>query len=302
MKVVLAGGTGFLGRALVEHLAQRGHEVVVLSRSGPAAGPAGSRRVDWQPDGAAGPWAREVDGADAIVNLAGAGIADRRWSAARKEELRVSRVTSTRSLVSAVRAAAHRPAVFVQGSAIGFYGVAGDEPLDESFPPGDDFLGTLCIAWEAEAHPIEALGCRLAVIRTGIVLAKDGGALPQMAMPFRFFVGGPIANGRQFMSWIHRDDWLRLVCWTMETPAIEGVFNATAPHPVTNAEFSQALGRALHRPSWFPVPGFALRVLFGEFATHGLVGGQRVVPKRALDAGFTFTYPELGPALTSALG
>jgi len=301
MKVVIAGGTGFLGRALVDHLAAHGHEVISLSRSGPAPGPSGSRRVDWQPDGTPGPWAREVESADAIVNLAGAGIADRRWSAARKEELRVSRVLSTRSLVSAVRAAAKKPATFIQGSAVGFYGVSGDQAIDESFPPGDDFLGSTCVIWEAEAHPVEALGCRLVRIRTGIVLAKDGGALPQMAMPFRFFVGGPIASGRQFMSWIHRDDWLHLVRWALETPTVSGVFNATAPNPATNAEFSKALGRALHRPSWLPVPGFALRILFGEFATHGLVGGQRVVPKRALDAGFSFIYPDLGDALTSAL-
>ncbi len=303
MRVILAGGSGFLGRALAEHLVGRGHEVVVLSRSGHVPGRAGARVVSWYPDGSTGPgtWAREVNGAGAIVNLAGAGMADKRWNRRRKALLRESRVMPTRSLMAAVRAAAEKPAVFVQGSAVGFYGLSGDEVIDESFPPGPDFLGQTCVAWEAEAHPAAALGCRLAFIRAGVVLSRDGGILKKLIPPFQFFVGGPVASGRQFLSWIHRDDWVALMSWAIETPTVSGAYNAAAPVPVSNAEFSRALGRALHRPSWLPAPAFALRLLFGEMADLMLVAGQRVVPKRAVAGGFVFTYPEFVPAMAAAL-
>lgn len=304
MKVVLAGGSGFLGRALSEHLVGRGHEVAVLTRSGSVPGRTGARAVSWQPDGSTTPgaWGTEIDGAGAIINLAGAGIADRRWNRRRKDLLRSSRVLATRSLVAAVRAASARPSVFLQGSAVGFYGNSGDEILDESFPPGDDFLGDLCVAWEAEAHAVTALGCRLVLLRSGVALARDGGALKKLMPPFLFFVGGPIATGRQYLSWIHRADWIALVTWALETPAVSGAVNATAPNPVTNAEFSRALGRALRRPSFVHVPAFALRLLVGEMADHGLITGQRVVPKRALELGFQFTHPEIEAAMKAAVG
>jgi len=304
MKIILAGGSGFLGRALSEHLVGRGHSVVVLSRSGHVPGSTGARVVSWEPDGSTGPgvWAREIDGADAIVNLAGAGMADKRWSRRRKSVLRESRVLSTRSLVAAVRAATVKPAVFVQGSAVGFYGLSGDDVIDESFPPGQDFLGQLAVAWEAEAHPVAALGCRLVLTRNGVVLSREGGMLKKLIPPFKFFVGGPVASGRQFLSWIHRDDWLAFMTWAVETPSVSGAYNATSPEPVTNAGFCRALGRALHRPSWLPVPGFALRIVFGEMADLMLVAGQRVVPKRAADQGFSFRYPEIDAALQAAVG
>jgi uncharacterized protein (TIGR01777 family) len=303
MKIVLAGGSGFLGRALSEHLVGRGHEVVVLTRSGHVPPKTGARAVTWYPDGSTTPrvWSAEIEGAGAIINLAGAGIAERRWSRRRKEVLRSSRVLATRSLVAAVRAASVKPSVFLQGSAVGFYGNTGDEALDESFPPGADFLGSLCVAWEAEAHPAAALGCRLVFLRTGIALAREGGALKKLIPPFRFFVGGPIASGRQYMSWIHRADWIAMVTWALETPAVSGAVNATAPTPVRNADFSRALGRALHRPSWLRVPAFALRLIVGEMADHGLVTGQRVVPKRALELGFQFQYPEIEAAMKAAV-
>jgi uncharacterized protein (TIGR01777 family) len=297
MKVVIGGGSGFLGTTLAGALASRSHEIVVLTRhASGSGGPA--RRVQWDPDGsAAGDWIREIDGADAVVNLSGAGIADRRWTAARKQVLRDSRVLPTRSLVAAVRAAARRPATFLQGSAIGFYGPTADELLDESFPPGSDFFGGLAVAWEAEALPAAALGCRLVVIRSAVVLTRHGGALKKMLPPFQFFVGGPIASGRQYFSWIHRDDWTALFVWALENPSVTGVLNGSAPEPVTNEVFSKALGRALHRPSWFRVPGFMLRMLFGEMANAALINGQRVVPKRALDQGFQFKYPTIDAAL-----
>ncbi len=257
MKIIIAGGSGFLGRSLAEHLVGRGHEVVVLTRSGGVPGRTGARAVSWQPDESATPgaWGAEINGAGAIINLAGAGIADRRWSRRRKDLLRTTRVLATRSLVAAVRAATTRPAVFLQGSAVGFYGNSGDEILDESFPPGDDFLGDLCVAWEAEAHAVTALGCRLVLLRSGVALARDGGALAKLVPPFLFFAGGPIATGRQYLSWIHRADWNALVTWALDTPTVSGALNATAPNPVTNAEFSRALGHALRRPSWLPLPG-----------------------------------------------
>jgi uncharacterized protein (TIGR01777 family) len=305
VKVIVAGGTGFLGRPLCRALAAAGHTVVVLTR-GQAIVPGASRTVEWAPERPAGsgppdPWGREIDGADAVVNLAGAGLADRRWTEARKDVLRSSRILATRNLVAAIRAAKTRPSVFLSGSAVGFYGATGDAVLDESFPPGSDFLATLCVHWEAEAHAAAALGCRVVIVRTGIVLGRDGGALKKLLLPFRLFVGGPIASGQQQMSWIHRDDWVAMIRWALERPSVSGVFNATAPHPVTNREFSQALGRALRRPSWLPVPAFALRLLVGEIADVALVAGQRVAPTHATDAGFTFHYPAIDAAMRAAI-
>jgi hypothetical protein len=306
VNIVVAGGTGFLGRALVAHLAARGHQIAVLTRSPRPAGarPNGVRDVSWTPAPAADETggSREVDGADAIINLAGAGIADKRWSAAHKQYIRDSRVFSTRSLVAAVRASGRRPAVFIQGSAVGFYGsTMADTVVDESFPPGDDFLGQTCVAWEAEAHPVSALGCRLVIVRTGIALAADGGPLIEMKRPFLFFVGGPIGSGQQYFSWVHRDDWIALVAWLLDKGSADGVYNGSAPEPVTNAEFSNALGQALRRPSWLRVPRAALRIAVGEVADV-LVAGQRVVPARALSEGFIFMYPRIDTALTQQVG
>ncbi|HET9270078.1 MAG TPA: TIGR01777 family oxidoreductase [Vicinamibacterales bacterium] len=303
MRIVIAGGSGFLGRALSEHLVGRQHEVVILTRSGAVSARTGARAVSWQPDGSANPgtWAKEIDGAAAIVNLTGAGMADKRWTRRRKDELRQSRVQPTRSLVAAIRAASVRPATFVQGSAVGFYGPSHDEVIDESFPPGQDFLGQLAVSWEAEAHPVAALGCRLVILRSGVVLARGGGMLEKVMPPFQFFVGGPIASGRQYLSWIHLADWVALVTWVLETSSVSGPVNAASPTPVTNADFSRALGRALRRPSWLRVPGFALRLIFGEMANDMLLAGQRVVPRRALEAGFAFKHPDIDSALNSAL-
>ena len=214
MRVVIAGGSGFLGRALSSRLAKDGHAVVVLTRDGLAPrSPGLVRYAEWTPNGESGAWARELDGADAIVNLAGAGIADKRWTAARKRVLRDSRILSTRSLVQAVRAFSRRPSTFLQQSAEGYYGAFDAGPdLDESSPAGRDFLARLCADWEAEAQPVAVRGCRLAVLRSAVVLARDAGALPKMVLPFRFFAGGPLGSGRQWLSWIHIDDWSRWRC------------------------------------------------------------------------------------------
>ena len=300
-RVVVAGGTGFLGRPLVRDLTTRGYDVAVLSRHAAPPISESVRMVEWDPDGSTGVWASEIDGARAVINLAGANIADGRWTPERKEELRSSRILSTRSLAAAVRAARVKPTVFLQGSAVGFYGLLGDQEVDESYPPGDDFFGQMAVAWEAEARPVEALGIRLVILRSGVVLARDGGALEKMLLPFKFFGGGPIASGRQYLSWIHRDDWITLIVWALEYTAATGPINATAPGPVTNAEFSRAIGRALRRPSWLRVPGFALRAIVGELATYALINGQRVVPSRALALGFQFRYPDIDAALQAAL-
>lgn len=302
MKCVIAGGTGFLGRPLAIELFSKGHEVVVLTR-GASRESGGIRHVTWEADEEPGAWHAEIDGADAVVNLAGAGIADQRWTADRKQVLRGSRIDATRALVSAMRAATNRPKVFLSGSAVGFYGPRpNDGPeLDESASPGSDFLSTLAVDWEAEAHAASALGCRVILLRTGVVLGRDGGALAKLIPPFRFFVGGPIGSGRQAMSWIHRRDWVELAVWLLSHDGLVGAFNGTAPHPVTNAEFSKALGAALGRPSWLPVPGLALKLLVGEMAGPALLAGQRVVPKHALDLGFSFQFSEIGPAMQDAV-
>jgi uncharacterized protein len=295
MKVVIAGGTGFLGRPLTQALLQDGHEIVVLSRDSTSAprthgtGPA-ARGVVWDPSGEPGPWAAEIAGAHAVVNLAGESIAGRRWTAAHKQRILDSRVQATRSLAAAIRTAAAPPAIFVSGSAVGYYGPLGDEEATEEKPAGSDFLARVCEQWEQEALRAASDRTRVALIRTGIVLEKDGGALPQMLPPFRFGAGGPVGSGRQYWPWIHRDDWVALVRWTMATAA------------VTNAEFARALGRAMHRPAFMPAPGFALKLLLGEMADALLLSGQNAVPAKATRAGFAFRYSRVDEALGAIFG
>lgn len=301
MRIVIAGGSGFIGSALSRRLLSDGHSVVILSRRGAPASADRPQAIAWNPDGSVGAWRSTIDGADAVVNLAGAGMADKRWSVARKAVLRSSRILSTQSLVGAVESVRARPQIFIQGSAVGYYGASLDpRPLDESAPPGDDFLGRVAAEWEAASKPVEKFGCRLAIVRTGIALDRRGGALPQMALPFKFFGGGHMASGDQVISWIHLDDWVSLVVWLLHTPSASGPFNATAPVPATSRQLAKAIGRALHRPSWFPVPGFVLKIVVGEMAEAALILGQSAVPARALAAGFTFAHPSLDEAVKSA--
>jgi uncharacterized protein len=298
MKIVIAGGTGFLGQPLAHALATDGREVVVLTRRSPAP-PATreARFVTWRPDSDGGAWTAEIDGAGAVVNLAGESIAARRWSNAQKARILDSRVQATRSLAGAVRAAPRPPLAFVSGSAVGYYGPLGDEIATEAKPAGSDFLATVCAKWESEAVHGARAASRVACIRTGLVIEKDGGALPRMVLPFRLCAGGPLGSGRQYLPWIHRDDWIALVRWAIDTPAASGPINATAPHPVTSTEFSRALGRALHRPSFMPAPAFALRLALGEMAEALLLSGQRAVPEKAQLLGFRFRYAQLDQAL-----
>jgi uncharacterized protein (TIGR01777 family) len=296
MRIVVSGGSGFLGAPLVSLLARDGHDVVVLTReSRGGAGPKVSH-VMWTPNGESGAWASAIDGAGAVINLAGEPIAGKRWSAAHKQRLLDSRVKATRSLTTAIREANSPPPVLISGSAIGYYGPLGDQPVAEDAPPGSDFLAGVCVEWEREAARA-ADRTRVVCVRTGVVLEKDGGALPEMLPPFKFGVGGPVGSGRQYWAWIHRDDWLGLVRWAIATPTVTGALNATAPNPVTNAEFARALGRAMHRPAFLPAPAFALRLMLGEMADSLLLTGQRVIPAKATQSGFTFKYAQVDDAL-----
>jgi|CXWL01.1.fsa_nt_gi uncharacterized protein (TIGR01777 family) len=301
-RIVLLGGSGLIGRALLDHWQGRGHELVVLSRRpGRVSGlPPGVQVVAWQPADAAR-LTPLVDGAAAVVNLAGGGIADRRWTAARKRALRASRVETGAALTAAVAAAAVPPAVLLQASAVGYYGAHGDESLSESDPPGADFLGRLCVEWESSTAGVEAYGVRRVLLRTGIVLAREGGALPQMAMPFRLFLGGPVGSGRQWLSWIHLDDEVAAIDFLWRCPDATGAFDLTAPEPLTNCEFGRILGGVLRRPSLLPVPAFSLRLLFGEMAGV-LLDGQRVLPQRLRALGFTFRFPDARSALADLFG
>ena len=313
MKVVIAGGSGFLGNALAWAWAEESHDVRVLTRSLPpgqaqhesGTGKPGITRIGWSPDGHAGDLARELDGAAAVINLAGESIAGGRWTAARKQALRNSRILATRSLATALAETPGSPSTFVSGSAVGYYGDRGSEPLTESSTPGDDFLAHLCVEWEAEASAFAKApagqAVRVVLLRTGIVLEKSGGALPEMMRPFRFFAGGPIGSGRQYLPWVHRLDWIEMVRWIVDTPGISGPIDVTAPHPVTNAEFARALGRAMHRPALLPAPAFALRLILGEMADAAL-GSARVLPAKALAHGYHFRYPEIDIAFRGIFG
>jgi uncharacterized protein (TIGR01777 family) len=309
MKVVIAGGSGFLGAPLAEAYAEESHDVRVLtralapgeSRHDPGTGVPGITRVGWSADGASGPWAAVLEGADAAINLSGESIDHGRWTPQRKARIRDSRILATRSLATAILGAASPPAVFVSGSAVGYYGDAGSQPVTESSPPGRDFLAQACADWEAEAHRADAAGIRVAVVRTGVVLESSGGALPRMILPYRFFVGGPLGSGRQYVSWVHRLDWMEIVRWIVQTADARGPVNATAPHPVTSRELSTAIGHAVHRPSLVPVPAFALRIAVGEMA-DSLLTGQRVIPERALALGYHFRYPDIGQAMRGIFG
>jgi uncharacterized protein len=310
MRIVIAGGTGFLGSPLAEVYAEEGHDVRILTRGLPAGearhdsgtGVPGITRVGWKPDGQSGAWAAVLDGADALVNLAGENLADRRWTPQRKAQLRDSRVIPTRSLVAAVAAARIPPPVFISGSAVGYYGASGNEAKTETSPAGGDFLAHLCEDWEGEARRAASTSTRVVIVRTGLVLERSGGALARMMTPFRLFAGGRMGSGRQYMSWIHRHDWIEMARWIVETPAVAGPINATSPGPVTNREFARSLGRALRRPAFIPAPGFALKLLLGEMAGPLVLTGQRVLPARAEALGYHFRYPDIGQAFRGIFG
>jgi hypothetical protein len=300
MKVFMTGGTGFVGTYLSRELARAGHAVTILSRrpQDPAAAPAGVSFLTGDPN-REGPWMAAVTEHDWIINLAGASIFTR-WSKDHKKEIFDSRVLTTRNLVTAL-AAGDRRQLFCSTSAVGYYGPRGEEELTEDSAPDAGFLGDLAKAWEAEALKAQDIGVRVVITRFGIVLGRDGGALAQMVPMFLKFVGGPIGSGEQWFSWIHQDDHARAFQFIQGNPGISGPVNFTAPNPVRNRELARALGRALHRPSFMPAPEFMLRLVLGEFA-ETLLTGQRVLPKRLLDAGFSFNFPTIETALADLLG
>lgn len=302
MKLVLAGGTGFIGTPLRQTLVGDGHEVILLtrypSRVAVAAGQQ-LRAVAWRP-GIAGEWTAHLDGVDGIINLAGEPIANKRWTAQQKARIRDSRISATASLVDAIGRLTRKPATLINASAVGYYGPRGDESLDESAVSGQGFLADVCRQWEATARRAESLGVRVVCLRIGVVLANDGGALAKMLPPFRLGLGGPVGSGRQWFSWIHRDDVIGLIRFALTHETLRGPVNATAPEPVTMRQFATALGRALHRPSGLPAPAFALRLVLGEMSEM-LLTGQRVVPVVAQRSGYAFGYPSLDRALAAAL-
>jgi uncharacterized protein len=302
-RVVVTGATGLIGREVCKTLIAKGYEVVVFSRDPGSARtkvPGAAEYVAWTPS-ESGPWAAAIDGAHGVISLAGATIAGKRWNPEYKREMRDSRIVGTRGLVGAMAAAREKPQVFVSGSAIGYYGPRDDTPLDEEAAPGNDFLAGLVKDWEAEALKAEALGVRTALVRTGVVLAKEEGALPQMALPFKFFAGGPILPGTQWVSWIHHRDEVGIILLALENEEARGPINAAAPGSQRQKDFARVLGAALRRPSWAPVPGFAVRIVAGEVAEI-LTTGQRVIPKKAQELGYTFAFPASEGALRDIYG
>ncbi|MCW5797222.1 MAG: TIGR01777 family oxidoreductase [Nitrospira sp.] len=299
MNIVVTGGTGFIGHALVEELARAGHDLVVLSRRPHSAAQSQVRYVEWDAR-SAGPWQDVIVEADAVVNLAGEPIAEGRWTNARKRVLVESRVLATRVLVDAIATRPRPLPVLISASGIGYYGPQDDQVLDERSPLGKGFLAQLSAAWEAEALRAGQYGTRVVLLRTGMVLERDGGALPKMMLPFRMFAGGPVLPGTQWVSWIHRADHIGLIQWAIHTPNLSGPVNAVAPASVTMNAFCDILGKVLHRPSWLPVPGLALRLALGELGTL-MTTGQRVGPVKAQDGGYTFRYPILEQALRAIM-
>jgi uncharacterized protein (TIGR01777 family) len=291
MTLLIAGGSGFLGTALTTALRAAGHRVMILTRR-----PRRDGDVQWfaRPNDIT--WRHAIERSDAVINLAGESIAGQRWTEDRKRAIRGSRIAATSALVAAVKAAARPPGVFISSSAVGFYGTHGDEVITEESPSGADFLSDVCRQWETLA--IEAASrSRVVLVRSGMVLDRTGGALPQLALPFRLFAGGPIGTGQQYMSWIALEDWIGLISWVLTKNHVSGPLNFTAPAPVTNREFARTLGRVLRRPSFIPAPAAAVQFALGDLADALILGGQRVVPARVQALGYEFRYPSLEPAL-----
>jgi uncharacterized protein (TIGR01777 family) len=305
MKILISGSTGLVGSALVDSLRHQGHDPTRLLRPGselPKQKTSSSPdlpQVAWNPQ--SGILNSRAEQVDAIIHLAGASIAGHRWTPAWKRELRDSRVAATHQLIASLRQLQRPPQVFIAASAIGLYGNRGDEELTESSPPGADFLAQLTADWEAESARAAELGARVVMLRFGVILAKHGGALPRMTLPFRLGVGGKIGSGRQWISWISLEDVVGIIRFALETNLLSGPANAVSPNPVQNAEFAATLGRVLHRPAIFPTPSFALRFALGEVADSLLLASQKVYPTKLQKFGYRFLYPELEPALEAVL-
>jgi uncharacterized protein (TIGR01777 family) len=305
MKVAISGATGFVGSRLVKYLHKQGHRVLVLTRNTTHAQKVFPNKAfpnleifAYTPT-ASGAWQQAIASCDGVVNLAGEPIGEGRWTPARKQEILNSRKLSTQKIVAAIASALPKPSVLVNASAIGYYGTSETATFDETSPPGNDFLAQVCQAWEAEAQKVTDYNVRLVILRFGIVLGL-GGALGKMITPFKLFAGGPIGSGRQWFSWIHIDDLVNLIYQALTKQEFWGVYNATSPHPVTMGQLCQTIGKVMHRPCWLPVPSFVIEALLGEGAIV-VLEGQRVLPKRTLESGFQFQYPDLQPALQEIL-
>ena len=295
MKILVTGGAGFIGGALSRELNSSGHSVTITTRRQSDS----KQKLTWQAPALIP--SDTMSDFDAVINLAGEPIVSSRWTKVRKERIMSSRIHTTRALVQSMQNAHQRPKVLISASAIGYYGAHGDEEVTEETQPATDFLAEVCKAWEAEALKAQELGVRVVLIRIGAVLESDGGALPPMTIPFKFFLGGPIGSGKQWFSWIHRDDMVGIITYALENDFVSGPFNATAPQPVTNREFTSALGKALNRPSWLSVPGFIVRLSLGELGSV-LLTGQRVLPEKILKAGYKFRFNKVNEALSAIFG
>lgn len=298
-KIVVSGGTGLIGRLLTKNLLRDGYEVVVLSRrSGTISTGIDFRQVHW--DGKSlGAWKDELEGAEAVVSLAGENIGAGLWTKARKDRILQSRLDSGYALVSAIKECKNKPGLFIQASAIGIYGTSETEEFCEGSPPGNDYLANIGKQWEESTKPVELMDVKRAIIRTGIVLDLHEGALSKVMLPFRLFVGGRLGSGRQWFSWIHPQDEVDAIIQIIKTKAV-GVFNLTAPRPIRNSDLAKIIGKLLHRPNWFPIPAFALRLILGEMSTL-VLEGQKVLPNRLLDSGYQFHFGNFEDALRDLL-
>lgn len=302
MKIILTGGTGFIGTYLLQRLSEQPNDIVLFTRSPAAAktmNAASLRYVHWDAK-SFGPWIEEINGADVVINLIGKNVFEQRWTAAVKQELIDSRVHSTGLIVEAIRRSSRKPNVLVSASAVGFYGEKGDELVTEESPGGNDFLAGLVVQWERAAKKAEEYGVRVANPRTGIVLQKDGGMVERLLLPFRLFGGGWIGSGKQYIPWVHMDDVVRGMLYPIENETVSGPYNLMSPNPVTMKDFCRILGNVLHRPSWVPVPDFALKILYGEGAKV-IIAGQKAVPQKLLNAGYQFSFSDLETALKDIL-
>jgi len=296
MRIIIPGGSGLIGQALIPALEQDGHEVSILTRHPEKVRPIGNARmVGWDGSTAAG-WGQILDGASAIINLAGESIGSSPWTADRLRRIRSSRKNAGQAMIEGLKNARNGPKILIQQSAIGCYGVSLSQTFDETAPFGTDVLSGICADWEASTRPAEELGVRHIILRTGLFLTTLGGVLPKVMLPFTLFIGGPLGSGKQWYSWIHQQDWIDAVLFLLKEPSTQGIFNLTAPEPVTNAEFGRTLAWIIRRPYLVPAPAFALRLALGKMSTV-VLDGQRVVPNRLLDSGFKFKYPKLHDAL-----
>ncbi len=301
MNIIVAGGTGLIGGAFVRELAQRGHGVTVLSRSGGGGKTStGATVYGWDARTAAG-WGELMEEADVVVNLAGANLGASRWTEQRKREVLNSRLQAGEAIRAGFDQASRKPSLLIQASAVGYYGTNLDDTLKvEDAPAGKDYLAGVVVDWEKTAQPVAEKGVRVITIRTGLVLSKSDGALQRMLLPFRLFAGGPLGSGRQWYAWIHLKDQVNAMVHLLEKEDTQGIYNLCAPNPVKMKDFGRTLARVMHRPYWFPAPAFALHLLLGEMSTL-VLGGQRAVPQRLVESGYSFQFPHLEPALRDLL-